>query len=68
MNKARLALLGEIDRPQRYNQNCRQMVSELNGCIEHYMTIVRQLKKASAVPLLTTTPGTIDDGGTTLTE
>jgi hypothetical protein len=51
MNKARLALLDEIDRPQRYNQNCSPMVSELNDSVEHYRTIVRQLKKASAVTL-----------------
>ena len=46
MNKARLALLDEIDRPQRENQKHRQIVSELSDCIEQYITIVRQLKKA----------------------
>jgi hypothetical protein len=45
MNKARLALLDEIDRPQRNNRKYSQMVSALSDCIEHDMTIVRQLKK-----------------------
>ena len=45
MNNARLALLDEIDRPERDNQKYRQMVSELSDCIEQYISIVRQLKK-----------------------
>jgi hypothetical protein len=45
MNKARLALLNEIDRPQRDNQKYRQMVSELSECIEQYMSLVHQLRK-----------------------
>jgi hypothetical protein len=44
MNKARLALLNEIDRP-RDNQKYRQMVSELSECIEQYMSLVHQLSK-----------------------
>jgi hypothetical protein len=45
MNKARLALLNEIDRPERDNQKYRQMVSELSECIERYMSLVHQLRK-----------------------
>ena len=45
MNQARLALLNEVDRPERDNQKYRQMVTELSESIELYMSLVHQYRK-----------------------
>jgi len=66
MNKARLALLDKIDRPQRDNQKYRQMVSQLSDCIEQYSTSFANSKRPR-YSLLPLRRRTINNGGATLT-
>jgi hypothetical protein len=47
MNAARLALLDQIDLPDRNNQTYKKLVVELSESIEEFMSLIRKRMKKS---------------------